>query len=686
LLELDYENYGKSSLGESMKSIRAVLILIIVIPMVITGCSSVSEPEVPPLDKPPEETPEEDKPDKPKGKCGDGICDQFETDQGICPEDCEVEYPVEYEKINEFEYYVINPTSGSKLYVKIYPSPLSMTQIPTIIFIPGGTGDSAMFTDQIPGGSAAEQFVNAGFHAIVFDPEGRGKSEGEEDFNGHIGQDGLYAVTKFIEAFPTVGDIGYLSQSYGVTLAAGVLARYKDGPGIFLIDWEGPANRNDTTVGCNSDNQEDSQQRGPQDRSCTDDAYWAEREAEVFASEIIVPYHRVQSLKDHVQPDPSNAVDMIRAATHSNYGGNGKSPWTRLNDFTPNEIFSLDIESELSEIDKEKYTMMIEYAKYLFEQYGGQKLTQQFPDEDSTGTGILYFGMMVHLEGWVNEADNEAQFNKHMNAARELADVFEAYGAKVTYEASLETITASGKWENVLLEFQNRGHGVGVHADLGYSNNPNFNLHLFTVRMDEMREAAEALGLTIQHVSGICSHLDWAKAAIDAGYQFTSGGVGYCAMSMPEEMRPEVYQDCPSPAQCHGNMPLDMKDRIHPWRISTALGDWTVDDPAGKLVNLASDGGIKNLYEASLDPNATHGDMEYSDEDITILVEKVEEALALSNPSNLNIIYFALSIGAADVDTAFYSKMFESLKPYVDSGRLEYKTLNEMYQAYISHQ
>ena len=36
-----------------------------------------------------------------------------------------------------------------------------------------------------------------------------------------------------------------------------------------------------------------------------------------------------------------------------------------------------------------------------------------------------------------------------------------------------------------------------------------------------MKEDAEDLGLSIEHVSGICSELDWAKAAIDAGYAFT---------------------------------------------------------------------------------------------------------------------------------------------------------------------
>jgi hypothetical protein len=187
-----------------------------------------------------------------------------------------------------------------------------------------------------------------------------------------------------------------------------------------------------------------------------------------------------------------------------------------------------------------------------------------------------------------------------------------------------------------------------------------------------------------QPPSGKCSDLDWAKAAIDAGYVFTTGGVGYSAMSMPVGLRPAEYRNCKNPAQCHGNMPLDMEDRINPWRISTAKADWTVDDPNGKLVYLASDGGIKNLYEETLDASQTHGDFDYTDEDIDVLVDKVEEALSLSDANRVNIIYFSLSIGAADVDNGFYTKMFQALKPYVNSGRLEYKSMNEMYEEYIS--
>lgn len=620
-----------------------------------------------------------------KSPCGDGICDAVESRSGLCPQDCQISQEIESQQISEFEYFVKNPASGAMLYVKIYPSPLSLAEIPTLILIPGGSGDSAMFTDQIPGGSAVDQLGLEGFHLVVFDPEGRGKSGGSEDYNGQIGQDGLYAITLFVDQLPTVGQIGYFSQSYGVSLAAGVLARYPDGPAAFLIDWEGPANREDITLGCRSTNTDGASQTGPQERACSDDPYWSEREAETFAAEIQVPYHRLQSLDDHAQPDLSHAEDLIRAATGTEFGGNGQSPWTRLNDLDPNTVYNPLDGSLLAEIDREKYQLARESARVLFEHAegaGADDTTGPLPEAEAK----LYLGLMVHLEGWSDEMDREDRYAKHLGAALELAEIFEAHGARVTFEASPATIQASAVWDNLLLELQNRGHGIGIHADKGYTQNPDYDLGLFTAQIREMREDAEALGLLIEHVSGICSSLDWGKAAIDAGYLFTTGGVGYCAMSMPEEIRPEIYQDCPSPAECHGNLPLEMAERIHPWRVGSAAADWTVHDPAGGLVILASDSGIKNLFEETQDSQATHGDMEYTDEDLDVLVSKVEEALALSEPDKINQIYFSLSIGAADVDRAFYEMMFAALQPYLEAGRLEYKTLNEIYHLYLNAQ
>ena len=249
-------------------------------------------------------------------------------------------------------YWITNPTSQAQLFVQVqYPDNWSGQALPTLVLVPGGTaaGDP----------QKARQLVDQGFIAIVFDADGRGHSQGNEDMNGYIQQDGLAAIIRAVPAMPGVDsdNIGLVSYSYGITMASGALARYPDLPVKFLIDWEGPANRFDTTVGCKPN---------PRNQwpDCADEAAWAQREAETFISQIRVPYQRVQSEIDHVQPDVSNAIDMINAAAQ------GGVPWVRLNDYPANQTYDINNppamipESQAKRIDAK----IAQYAQELFAQ------------------------------------------------------------------------------------------------------------------------------------------------------------------------------------------------------------------------------------------------------------------------------------------------------------------------------
>jgi dipeptidyl aminopeptidase/acylaminoacyl peptidase len=226
------------------------------------------------------------------------------------------------------EYTVINPTSEAKLKVYVTAPPQSnTTSLPALVLVPGGSGDSRQFRK--PRGEA-QAFAQAGYVVVVFDPDGRGQSGGREDYNGFIHQDGLAAVIRFTATLPGVdaARIGLVTYSYGITMGAGALARHPDLPVAFLLDWEGPANRNDTG-GC------DGTVRGhlQQVASCNDEAFWAQREASTFIGQIRVPYQRIQSEQDHVQPDNTHALLMVNNAV------NGGVPWVRLNNLPPNQTY-----------------------------------------------------------------------------------------------------------------------------------------------------------------------------------------------------------------------------------------------------------------------------------------------------------------------------------------------------------
>jgi pimeloyl-ACP methyl ester carboxylesterase len=247
------------------------------------------------------------------------------------------------------------------LYVAaLYPQSWAGELLPVLVLVPGGSSDSSDFTGAPYRG---QTIADSGFLVVVFDPDGRGHSEGVEDDNGYIHQDGLAAVIRFAVGLPGADRerVGLASFSYGITMAAGVVARYPDLPLRFLIDWEGPADRNDTG-GCDED-----RTGHLRNQSCEDELFWREREAATFALDFQIPYQRIQSERDHAQPDNAHAFLMIANATAVEHGGNGQAPWTRLNDLAPNTVHSADNPSPLpAQTGHVLQELVAQYAEELF--------------------------------------------------------------------------------------------------------------------------------------------------------------------------------------------------------------------------------------------------------------------------------------------------------------------------------
>lgn len=285
---------------------------------------------------------------------------------------------------------------------------------------------------------------------------------------------------------------------------------------------------------------------------------------------------------------------------------------------------------------------------------------------------------MVHLEGWSDHQD-QSRFDKHVGLMREYADLFEVYGAKLTWE-SKEVTEGILQWgDNVLLEMEQRGHGIGVHADLG--GRPIYECNRFAADLRAEKEQLESLGVKVHHVSGINSHCDWVTAAVDAGYLFTTGQVAYGVMSMPAEIRPSEYRDCPSPAACHDVFPPDLADRIHPWRMNTGA-DWLAHDPNGKLVMLPSSQGLACMEEAWSGNESEDCARTFTSADIDAFFQFLEQAIALSEPDRVNIFYVSWSLGGP-LDQELLETWLARLQPYLQLGQVAWKTLPEMYDSYV---
>jgi len=232
---------------------------------------------------------------------------------------------------------VVNPTSGCTLYVHIhrpaYAGPEN--RVPGLVFVPGGTG----YGSRLDSTTTPTDIASDGFAFLHFDPDGRGLSSAyPENYDGYVQQDGMHACLSLLASRDYVDTtrLGVYSQSYGVTMASGMIKRYAEPHVKFLLDFEGPADRSQTC--------QDSGGFVPV--PADSQAFWQEREAARFMKQVPSAYLRVQTLLDSNPRIPGNlhAIQLIDSATAVAYGGAGISAWTRVNDSVmnpPNHVYTL---------------------------------------------------------------------------------------------------------------------------------------------------------------------------------------------------------------------------------------------------------------------------------------------------------------------------------------------------------
>lgn len=200
----------------------------------------------------------------------------------------------------------------------------------------------------VSGGLDAGALVNQGITPqglleVHFNVEGRGndmpnnlRSEGAEDYNGFLHQDDLKSVVEYTLRLPNVqrNNVGIISFSYGVTMAAGMLARYPYLEVKYFIDVEGPIDCFDTLF-YYSESQEKKKTvlslfGG---HNCDDTKFWSERQAILFLPKVTARYMRVQAEIDHFEDLGyyAHAIKAMNAVTNVSSGGKGQSPWTRVN-------------------------------------------------------------------------------------------------------------------------------------------------------------------------------------------------------------------------------------------------------------------------------------------------------------------------------------------------------------------
>ncbi len=308
--------------------------------------------------------------------------------------------------------------------------------------------------------------------------------------------------------------------------------------------------------------------------------------------------------------------------------------------------------------------------------------------EGETGEGeevsgpLLYVGLTVHLEG--HNVFTRESHERYRDAIMNYAGILEEHGAKATWEVK-EPIDSCVLFDDpyfALLE--QSGHGVGVHADLGSDYPPGYSYDHFVTDLAARKEKLELQDVTVRHVSGYCSDLDWSNAVADGGYEFVTGVIGYCVACLDASIRPPGYEDCTSPIECHNPFPDALQERIRPWRADR--NNWTQPNDDGRIV-IIPEGchGLAYLAENSTENNCPDKAAAFTQEDVDIYFDILDEALSYASPDHVNTFYVVWSFGMA-LDPTLFAQWLTRLEAYVESGQVAWKTVSEMYDLFVAEE
>jgi hypothetical protein len=289
------------------------------------------------------------------------------------------------------------------------------------------------------------------------------------------------------------------------------------------------------------------------------------------------------------------------------------------------------------------------------------------PDE-----GAALISLSIHVEGWVLEDEEQAQFDVHVGHLLELATTAHEFGAVLTFELSPDFTRAVTRWSSDVLDtLTGLGHEIAIHADAGGRGTPS--LEQLTTELQSQIDLLEATGHTTNHVSGICSRGPWVEAAVAAGFTSVAGGVEYCLTSLLPEYVPEGYEwisGCANPAVCHGPVPVPAEQAAFGWWASSSA-DWIVDASEGDLLILTGP------FEGQLSCFQWNegGSCPDQADNLSTIESMVDEYVELARTGGATtVLPLTDSVGGVPAE-GFPEALFTTIDAYVDAGVLQWSGL-----------
>lgn len=324
-------------------------------------------------------------------------------------------------------------------------------------------------------------------------------------------------------------------------------------------------------------------------------------------------------------------------------------------------------------------------STWLTEQLKASKASVS-TSEQSGESAPFYLTTMTHMEGNFGDDENEKIFQRHVAQMRYAIDLFDEYGAKLTFETEQSFAIACTRWNlNMLQEVLDHGHGVGTHADFGANPNESLTPEELTALFKENKALVDDLvgAENNRGVSGGTGPTDWVLAASAAGFEYMDAVTGFGYLSMEESERPEGWTDeYIRSIAYHNPIPEEWVDRLSPLPLKDAT-DLEPDEDAVITVMGGDIGELASLAEGRIEcfPDCT-----LNQDDVDAYLQALDEALSLRDPAQVARVnvHLPLELFKPENETVLRS-FLSSLKTYVDKGEVQWATQLESYEGYAAN-
>jgi len=288
----------------------------------------------------------------------------------------------------------------------------------------------------------------------------------------------------------------------------------------------------------------------------------------------------------------------------------------------------------------------------------------------------LQLAVTVHLEsGGVPGTVFDAPWWDRFES---LVTIFEAHGAVLSLEPRVDVLTGVGPAR--LTALRARGHEIGLHAAVGGTD-----YDAFVAQLRMRRDRLETAVGPIEHVSGNCGTFDWIGGVAEAGFEFTTAATVGCLLSIPVATRPDEFDalTCPRGAidpVCHRAYPDTSEGTVHAWRAASGES-WLTDDATGGVVVLPSRGTLDCIVEEMR--GGMDGACTLEDDDISLALSELDEAVRVRDPSRPAQQYFVWSYGRA-LDPAALERFLSAVDERIARGEVEWATVNGAYHSFVA--